>query len=66
MTTPTLVRRYEQTRRRHPLIAGESLEDAIETERRLLEQSPHLRIEKTGRGRFRLLVARPVLLERDG
>lgn len=35
-------------------------------QRRLVEQSPHLRIEKTGRGRFRLLVARPVLLERDG
>ncbi len=31
-------------------------------QRRLLEQSPHIRIEKTGRGRFRLCVARPVLL----
>jgi len=31
-------------------------------QRRLQEQSPHIRIEKTGRGRFRLCVARPVLL----
>jgi putative methionine-R-sulfoxide reductase with GAF domain len=30
--------------------------------RRLGEQSPHLRIEKTGRGRFRLVVERPVQL----
>ncbi|HVZ45577.1 MAG TPA: GAF domain-containing protein [Ramlibacter sp.] len=30
--------------------------------RRLAEQSPHLRIEKTGRGRFRLVVGRPVQL----
>jgi len=29
-------------------------------QRRLAEQSPHLRIEKTGRGRFRLVVERPV------
>jgi len=29
-------------------------------QRRLQEQSPHLRIEKTGRGRFRLVVGRPV------
>ncbi|HSV44880.1 MAG TPA: GAF domain-containing protein, partial [Ramlibacter sp.] len=31
-------------------------------QRRLAEQSPHLRIEKTGRGRFRLLVGRPLAL----
>lgn len=35
--TPELVRRYEQTRRRHPLSTGGSLEDAIEAERSLLE-----------------------------
>ena len=29
-------------------------------QRRLLERSPHLKIEKTGRGRFRLCVERPV------
>jgi len=31
-------------------------------QRRLLERSPHLRIEKTGRGRFRFRVERPVQL----
>ncbi|MGJ7495902.1 GAF domain-containing protein [Variovorax sp. RT4R15] len=31
-------------------------------QRRLLENSPHIRIEKTGRGRFRLRVDRPVTL----
>lgn len=31
-------------------------------QRRLQEHGPHLRIEKTGRGRFRLVVARPLLL----
>ncbi|SCK57667.1 Signal transduction protein containing GAF and PtsI domains [Variovorax sp. HW608] len=31
-------------------------------QRRLAENSPHLRIEKTGRGRFRLQVERPVTL----
>ncbi|MBO9651813.1 MAG: GAF domain-containing protein [Variovorax sp.] len=31
-------------------------------QRRLAENSPHLRIEKTGRGRFRLRVDRPVTL----
>jgi adenylate cyclase len=31
-------------------------------QRRLLERSPHLRIEKTGRGRFRICVQRPVQL----
>ena len=36
-STPELVRRYEQTRRRHPLSSGEGLERAIEAERRLLE-----------------------------
>ena len=35
--TPELVRRYEQTRRRHPLSSGDSLEGAIEAERTLLE-----------------------------
>ena len=30
--------------------------------RRLAEHGPHIRIEKTGRGRFRLLVRRPVEL----
>ncbi|WP_436795781.1 RNase adapter RapZ [Actinospongicola halichondriae] len=35
--TPELVRRYEQTRRRHPLSTGDTLEDAIEAERSLLE-----------------------------
>ena len=32
-------------------------------QRRLLENSPHIRIEKTGRGRFRLHLQRPVVLE---
>ena len=32
-------------------------------QRRLQENSPHIRIEKTGRGRFRLCVLRPVVLE---
>jgi putative methionine-R-sulfoxide reductase with GAF domain len=32
-------------------------------QRRLQEHGPHLRIEKTGRGRFRLAVARPLQLE---
>ena len=36
-STPELVRRYEQTRRRHPLGEGDSLEGAIEAERELLE-----------------------------
>ena len=31
-------------------------------QRRLQEHGPHLRIEKTGRGRFRLAVGRPLLL----
>ena len=31
-------------------------------QRRLIERSPHLRIEKTGRGRFRFCVQRPVQL----
>lgn len=31
-------------------------------QRRLVEHSPHIRIEKTGRGRFRLSVSRPVQL----
>jgi adenylate cyclase len=34
--------------------------------RRLDEHSPHLRIEKTGRGRFRLVVQRPVDLAEAG
>ena len=32
-------------------------------QRRLHEHGPHLRIEKTGRGRFRLVVGRPLRLE---
>lgn len=32
-------------------------------QRRLQENSPHIRIERTGRGRFRLCVLRPVVLE---
>jgi RNase adapter protein RapZ len=36
-STEVLVRRYESTRRRHPLAAGQSLEQAIRAERRLLE-----------------------------
>ncbi len=36
-STRELVRRYEQTRRRHPLSTGDTLEDAIEAERSLLE-----------------------------
>jgi hypothetical protein len=32
-------------------------------QRRLQEHGPHLRIEKTGRGRFRLVVGRPLRLE---
>jgi UPF0042 nucleotide-binding protein len=35
--TDTLVRRYEATRRRHPLAEGQSLAEAIEAERALLE-----------------------------
>jgi hypothetical protein len=34
--------------------------------RRLAEHGPHIRIEKTGRGRFRLVVARPVELVEMG
>lgn len=36
-STRELVRRYEQTRRRHPLDTGDSLEGSIEAERKLLE-----------------------------
>ncbi len=36
-STGELVRRYEQTRRRHPFSDGESLQGAIEAERRVLE-----------------------------
>ncbi len=36
-STRELVRRYEQTRRRHPLSTGDTLEGAIEAERSLLE-----------------------------
>ena len=32
-------------------------------QRRLAEHGPHLRIEKTGRGRFRLQVLRPLALQ---
>lgn len=36
-STEVLVRRFDSTRRRHPLAAGESVADAIERERALLE-----------------------------
>lgn len=36
-STPELVRRYEQTRRRHPLGTGDSLQETIEAERALLQ-----------------------------
>ena len=36
-STPELVRRYEQTRRRHPLDTGASLQETIEAERALLQ-----------------------------
>jgi UPF0042 nucleotide-binding protein len=36
-STEVLVRRYESTRRRHPLAADQSLDEAIRAERRLLE-----------------------------
>ena len=35
--TPELVRRYEQTRRRHPMSGADSIEQAIEDERALLQ-----------------------------
>ncbi len=35
--TPTLVRRYEQTRRRHPMTEAHTIEEAIEQERSVLE-----------------------------
>ena len=51
-----------------PSIRLPDLSDNLEArlvllQRRLAEYSPHIRIEKTGRGRFRLVVARPVELE---
>jgi len=50
-----------------PAIRLPDLADNLEArlvllQRRLAENSPHLRIEKTGRGRFRLRVERPVTL----
>ncbi len=50
-----------------PAIRLPDLSDNLEArlvllERRLAERCPHLRIEKTGRGRFRLVVGRPVKL----
>ncbi|MBO9514467.1 MAG: GAF domain-containing protein [Variovorax sp.] len=50
-----------------PSIRLPDLSDNLEArlvllQRRLAENSPHLRIEKTGRGRFRLRVERPVAL----
>jgi hypothetical protein len=71
-----LVRDYAATRRTDftnrelrldPAIRLPELGDNLEArlillERRLAERSPFLRIEKAGRGRFRLCVARPVKL----
>ena len=37
--------------------------EALLLQRRLQENCPHIHIEKTGRGRFRLCVLRPVVLE---
>ena len=37
--------------------------DLLLLQRRLQENCPHIHIEKTGRGRFRLCVLRPVVLE---
>ena len=50
-----------------PSIGLPDLSDNLEArlillQRRLQEHGPHLRIEKTGRGRFRLMVERPVEL----
>ncbi|CAN7503981.1 MULTISPECIES: GAF domain-containing protein [unclassified Variovorax] len=51
-----------------PAIRLPDLSDNLEArlvllQRRLVENCPHIRIEKTGRGRFRLRVDRPVALE---
>lgn len=35
--TPELVRRYEQTRRRHPMSQADTIEEAVEQERQVLE-----------------------------
>ena len=50
-----------------PLLRLPDVTDNLEArlillQRRLQEHGPHLRIEKTGRGRFRLMVERPVEL----
>lgn len=46
---------------------GDNLEARLVLlQRRLAEQSPHIGIEKSGRGRLRLRVARPVQLEQGG
>ncbi len=38
-STDVLVRRYESTKRRHPLVTGQTLTDAIEEERDLLQEA---------------------------
>jgi hypothetical protein len=50
-----------------PAIRLPDLSDNLEArlvllQRRLVENCPHIRIEKTGRGRFRLRMERPVAL----
>jgi putative methionine-R-sulfoxide reductase with GAF domain len=54
--------------RLNPEIRLPDLSDNLEArlvllQRRLTEYSPHIRIEKTGRGRFRLVVTRPLDLQ---
>jgi hypothetical protein len=72
-----LVREYQETRRTAftnrelRLDAALKLPDYSDNlearlvllQRRLAERSPHLQLEKAGRGRFRLQIHRPVALE---